>query len=85
MNMWKKLLKIGLILSSIFLLAFVFFIGFYLYMIYGIHPSDEGNITISCTWEYGELTAERITIIQGKRVMTQAQAEDCADLTHSMK
>lgn len=83
--MWKSLFKIFFILILALLLSFIFFIGFYLYMIYGIHPSDEGNITISCTWENGELTAERITIIQGKRVMTQAQAEDCADLTHSMK
>lgn len=83
--MWKSLFKIFFILILALLLSFIFFIGFYLYMIYGVHPSDEGNITISCTWENGELTAERITIIQGKRVMTQAQAEDCADLTHSMK
>lgn len=77
MNMWKKLLKIGLILSSIFLLAFVFFIGFYMYMIYGIHPSDEGNITISCTWENGKLTTERTTIIQGKRVVSSGEVDDC--------
>ena len=83
--MWKSLFKIFFILILALLLSFIFFIGFYLYMIYGVHPSDEGKTSISCTWENGELTAERITIIQGKRVMTQAQAEDCADLTHSMK
>ena len=83
--MWKSLFKIFFILILALLLSFIFFIGFYLYMIYGIHPSDEGKTSISCIWENGELTAERITIIQGKRVMTQAQAEDCADLTHSMK
>ena len=83
--MWKSLFKIFFILILAVLLSFIFFIGFYLYMIYGVHPSDEGKTSISCIWENGELTAERITIIQGKRVMTQAQAEDCADLTHSMK
>ena len=83
--MWKSLFKIFFILILDLLLSFIFFIGFYLYMIYGVHPSDEGKTSISCIWENGELTAERITIIQGKRVMTQAQAEDCADLTHSMK
>ena len=83
--MWKSLFKIFFILILALLLSFIFFIGFYLYMIYGVHPSDEGKTSISCMWENGELTAERITIIQGKRVMTQAQAEDCADLTHSMK
>ncbi|MFN4317109.1 MAG: hypothetical protein U1E88_01150 [Acinetobacter sp.] len=83
--MWKSLFKIFFILILALLLSFIFFIGFYLYMIYGVHPSDEGKTSISCIWENGELTAERITIIQGKRVMTQAQAEDCADLTHSMK
>ena len=83
--MWKSLFKIFFILMLALLLSFIFFIGFYLYMIYGVHPSDEGKTSISCIWENGELTAERITIIQGKRVMTQAQAEDCADLTHSMK
>ena len=83
--MWKSLFKIFFILILALLLCFIFFIGFYLYMIYGVHPSDEGKTSISCIWENGELTAERITIIQGKRVMTQAQAEDCADLTHSMK
>ena len=83
--MWKSLFKIFFILILALLLSFIFFIGFYLYMIYGDHPSDEGKTSISCIWENGELTAERITIIQGKRVMTQAQAEDCADLTHSMK
>ena len=82
---WKSLFKIFFILILALLLSFIFFIGFYLYMIYGVHPSDEGKTSISCIWENGELTAERITIIQGKRVMTQAQAEDCADLTHSMK
>ena len=83
--MWKSLFKIFFILILALLLSFIFFIGFYLYMMYGVHPSDEGKTSISCIWENGELTAERITIIQGKRVMTQAQAEDCADLTHSMK
>ena len=83
--MWKSLFKIFFILILALLLSFIFFIGFYLYMIYGVHPSDEGKTSISCIWENGELTAERITIIQGKRVMTQAQAEDCAALTHSMK
>ena len=83
--MWKSLFKIFFILILALLLSFIFFIGFYLYMIYGVHPSDEGKTSISCIWENGELTAERITIIQGKRVKTQAQAEDCADLTHSMK
>ena len=83
--MWKSLFKIFFILILALLLSFIFFIGFYLYMIYGVHPFDEGKTSISCIWENGELTAERITIIQGKRVMTQAQAEDCADLTHSMK
>ena len=83
--MWKSLFKIFFILILALLLSFIFFIGLYLYMIYGVHPSDEGKTSISCIWENGELTAERITIIQGKRVMTQAQAEDCADLTHSMK
>ena len=83
--MWKSLFKIFFILILALLLSFIFFIGFYLYMIYVVHPSDEGKTSISCIWENGELTAERITIIQGKRVMTQAQAEDCADLTHSMK
>ena len=83
--MWKSLFKIFFILILALLLSFIFFIGFYLYMIYCVHPSDEGKTSISCIWENGELTAERITIIQGKRVMTQAQAEDCADLTHSMK
>ena len=83
--MWKSLFKIFFILILALLLSFIFFIGFYLYMIYGVHPSDEGKTSISCIWENGELTAERITIIQGKRVITQAQAEDCADLTHSMK
>ena len=83
--MWKSLFKIFFILILALLLSFIFFIGFYLYMIYGVHPSDEGKTSISCIWENGELTAERITIIQGKRVMTQAQAEDYADLTHSMK
>ena len=83
--MWKSLFKIFFILILALLLSFIFFIGFYLYMIYGVHPSDEGKTSISCIWENGELTAERITIIQGKRVMTQAHAEDCADLTHSMK
>ena len=83
--MWKSLFKIFFILILALLLSFIFFIGFYLYMIYGVHPSDEGKTSISCIWENGELTAEKITIIQGKRVMTQAQAEDCADLTHSMK
>ena len=83
--MWKSLFKIFFILILALLLSFICFIGFYLYMIYGVHPSDEGKTSISCIWENGELTAERITIIQGKRVMTQAQAEDCADLTHSMK
>ena len=83
--MWKSLFKIFFILILALLLSFIFFIGFYLYMLYGVHPSDEGKTSISCIWENGELTAERITIIQGKRVMTQAQAEDCADLTHSMK
>ena len=83
--MWKSLFKIFFILILALLLSFIFFIGFYLYMIYGVHPSDEGKTSISCICENGELTAERITIIQGKRVMTQAQAEDCADLTHSMK
>ena len=83
--MWKSLFKIFFILILALLLSFIFFIGFYLYMIYRVHPSDEGKTSISCIWENGELTAERITIIQGKRVMTQAQAEDCADLTHSMK
>ena len=83
--MWKRLFKIFFILILALLLSFIFFIGFYLYMIYGVHPSDEGKTSISCIWENGELTAEKITIIQGKRVMTQAQAEDCADLTHSMK
>ena len=83
--MWKSLFKIFFILILALLLSFIFFIGFYLYMIYGVHPSDEGKTSISCIWENGELTAERITIIQGERVMTQAQAEDCADLTHSMK
>lgn len=83
--MWKSLFKIFFILILALLLSFIFFIGFYLYMIYGVHSSDEGKTSISCIWENGELTAERITIIQGKRVMTQAQAEDCADLTHSMK
>ena len=75
--MWKKLLKIGLTLSSILLLAFVFFIGFYIYMIYGIHPSDEGNISISCTWENSKLTTERTTIIQGERVVSSGEVDDC--------
>ena len=56
---------------------FCFFIGFYIYMIYGIHPSDEGNISISCTWENGKLTTERTTIIQGERVVSSGEVDDC--------
>lgn len=75
----RKLLKIilGLLITS--LLGFVLLLCFYIYMIYGIHPSDEGNRQISCEYNSQNqlIKVEVTTIIDGKRIVTQGKASEC--------
>ena len=53
-------------------LGFVCLIGFYIYMIYGIHPSDEGTGGLACEYDRNDhvTKAEMYRIQDGKRVIT---------------
>ena len=65
------------------LIAIIGLVFFYSYMIYGIHPSDEGNISTSCEYDTikKEFTSIKIiTIRNGKRVITEGTEADCSNL-----
>ena len=79
-NILKEILKILLGIVLFFILGFAILIGFYIWMIYGIHPSDEGARSVACTYDskkkkYTEI--EITTIINQKRVKTQGTEADC--------
>lgn len=76
----KRIFKIGFGIVLFFILGSVMLIGFYIWMIYGIHPSDEGTRSVACTYDnkqkqYTEI--EITTIINQKRVKTQGTEADC--------
>lgn len=76
----KKLLKWLMYLILAALLGLVLLISFYVWMIYGIHPSDEGTRSVACTYDskqkkYTEI--EITTIINQERVKTQGTEADC--------
>ena len=60
-------------------LAFVFMICFYIYMIYGIHPSDEGSGGLACEYDrdFQVTKAEMYRIQDGKRVITSVDPILC--------
>lgn len=60
-------------------LLFAGLIVFYVWMIYGIHPSDEGTGGLSCEYDknYRVTKAEMIVIKDGKRVITPADPVLC--------
>ena len=60
-------------------LGFVFMIGFYLYMIYGIHPLDEGTGGLACEYDrnFQVTKAEMHRIQHGKRVITPVDPALC--------
>ena len=75
----KRIFKIGFGIVLFFILDFVILIGFYIWMIYGIHPSDEGTRSVACTYDskqkqYTEI--EITTIINQKRVKTPGTEVD---------
>ncbi|RKG30540.1 hypothetical protein D7V32_10945 [Acinetobacter tianfuensis] len=60
-------------------LGFVCMIGFYIYMIYGIHPSDEGSGGLACEYDrdFQVTKAEMYRIQDGKRVITSVDPILC--------
>lgn len=69
---------LGLVLFGI--IGFVALICFYIYMIYGIHSSDEGTRSVACTYDPKQkqyTSIEITTIINQERVKTKGQESDC--------
>ena len=71
----KRVLKGLAWLVLVGCLGFVCMIGFYVYMIYGIHPSDEGMGGLACEYDRNDrndhvIKAEMYRIQDGKRVIT---------------
>ena len=75
----KNILKglVWLLMASC--LGFVLLICFYIYMIYGIHASDEGSGGLACEYDrdYRVTKAEQYLIQDGKRVITPADPKLC--------
>lgn len=61
----------------------VLLICFYIWMIYGIHPSDEGTSGLSCEYDKNlqVMKAEMYKIQDGKRVITTVDPLLCEDST----
>lgn len=77
----KKLLKWLMYLILTTLLALILLISFYVWMIYGIHPSDEGTRSVACEYDDKQKKYTPIvvtTIIDQKRVKTKGNASHCA-------
>lgn len=70
-------LVLGIILFIV--LGFLLLIGFYVYMIYGIHPSDEESGGLACEYDnnLNVTKAETHIIKDGKRVITPADPSLC--------
>lgn len=71
----KKLLKWLMYLILTALLALILLISFYVWMIYGIHPSDEGTGSVACEYDDKQKKNTSIvvtTIIDQKRVKPKA-------------
>lgn len=76
----KKILKWLMYLILAALLALILLISFYVWMIYGIHPSDEGTRSVACEYDNKQKKYTSIvvtTIMDQKRVKTQGNASDC--------
>lgn len=78
--MLKKAFKVLKWLILICVLGFVGIIMLYVYMIYGIHPSDEGTRSVACTYDTHKkqyTSIEITTITNQERVITKGQESDC--------
>ena len=73
------MLKVAAWIVLIVCLGFALMIGFYIYMIYGIHPSDEGTGGLACEYDrnFQVTKAEMHWIQNGKRVITPVDPVLC--------
>ena len=79
-NQINIILKVAFGIFATLVISAIAVICFYIWMIYGIHPSDEGARSVACTYDskkkkYTEI--EITTIINQKRVKTQGTEADC--------
>lgn len=77
---FRKILKWLFYLILATLLGIILLFGFYGWIIYGIHPSDEGQRSVSCEYDTKRkvyTSIEIITIKAGKRVVTEGDEGLC--------
>lgn len=76
----KNVLKGVMYLIVAVILGIVLLLSFYVWMIYGIHPSDEGTRSVACQYNPQQKKYTSIvitTIIDQKRVITEGHPSDC--------
>lgn len=76
---FKVVLKWVLYLIFMTVLGMTLLFSFYIWMIYGIHSSDEGNKSLACEYDqnFQVTRAEMISIQEGKRVISQVDPLLC--------
>ena len=76
----KKIMKVLLSLGLFCIVGFAILIGFYIWMIYGIHPSDEGTGSVASEYDTKQKKYTSIvitTIINQKRIKIKGKESDC--------
>ena len=78
-NYINIILKVAFGIFAMIATSMIAVICLYIYMIYGIHPSDEGSRGLSCEYDkYYQVTRAEETVIQnGKRVVSKIDPSLC--------
>lgn len=78
-NKINIILKVAFGIFATFVISAIAVICFYIWMIYGIHPSDEGSRGLACEYDqnYQVTKAEETLIQDGKRIISKADPSLC--------
>lgn len=75
---FKNIFKWFLYLILTALLGLFLLVSFYVWMIYGIHPSDEGSTGLACEYSQEQVTRAELTMIKdSKRVVVSRDPSFC--------
>ena len=78
-NKINIILKVAFGIFATLVISAIAVICFYIWMIYGIHPSDEGSRSLACEYDqnYQVTKAEETVIQDGKMVVSKADPSLC--------
>lgn len=78
-NKINIILKVSFGIFATLVISAIAVICFYIWMIYGIHPSDEGSRGLACEYDknYQVTKAEETVIRDGKRIISKADPSLC--------